>query len=60
MATRLVVTLTPEERRGLDLISIESLRDPREQLRYLLREHLNERGMLPASERQAGQQPQQP
>ena len=47
MATRLVITLTPEERRGLDCISVENLRDPREQLRFLLRQHLKERGILP-------------
>lgn len=53
MPSRMMITLTPDERRGLDEISKEALRDPRDQMRFLLRQHLVERGIMP-------QEPQHP
>jgi hypothetical protein len=44
---RIVVNLTPDERMALGELSRREQRDPREQLRYLLREAARERGLLP-------------
>ena len=47
---RLLVTLPDEEARGLFRKSGAELRDPREQIRFWVREKLHECGLLDASE----------
>jgi len=48
MPIRVVVSLSPEEAEGLNHLAAENLRDRRDQLRWVLRQHLEERGMLPS------------
>lgn len=47
MMIRLQVTLDEKEATALATISAEALRDPRDQIRFLLRQYLAERGILP-------------
>jgi hypothetical protein len=47
MTTRMMVTLTNDEARALARMSYSDLRDPREQLRHLLREEARKRDLLP-------------
>lgn len=44
--TRLVVTLSKAERQALGMLAQEEFRDPREQVRYILRQELHRRGFL--------------
>ncbi len=44
--TRIVVTLDTNERRALSLLASSELRDPRLQVRYMLRSELERRGLL--------------
>jgi len=46
MATRIQVVLSGPERNGLTQIAKEELRDPRDQLRHILRQELYRRGLL--------------
>lgn len=46
MTSRIVVTLDRDERRGLDRLAEMNLRDPRAQLRYMLREAIVKEGVL--------------
>ena len=46
MDTRLMVTLTREEAVALVRLASQDLREPREHLRYLLREAAREQGLL--------------
>ncbi len=46
MFVRLMVTLTGEEPSALTRMAADDCRDPREQLRYLLREEARRRGLL--------------
>ena len=46
MSTRLMVSLTSSEANALARIADVELRDPREQLRLLLRQELQRRGLL--------------
>ncbi len=46
MAARLMITLTNNECDALMSMADTDLRDPREQLRYLLREEAGRRGLL--------------
>jgi hypothetical protein len=47
MEQRFQVRLDEEESRLLARVAADELRDPREQLRYLLRQDLERRGLLP-------------
>lgn len=47
MATRLMVTMSHEEAEALALLARAELRDPREQLLFLLRQELRRRNLLP-------------
>ncbi len=47
MTARLMITLTSNECDALMSMADTDLRDPREQLRYLLREEAGRRGLLP-------------
>jgi hypothetical protein len=44
---RVTVTLEQPEYSGLLEMAIKELRDPREQLRHILRQELSQRGLLP-------------
>lgn len=46
MLTRIVIPLEVEERRALDMLAVRELRDPREQVRFILRAELERRGLL--------------
>ena len=46
MVIRIYLTLEPEERRAIDKLADRELRDPKDQLRILLREALYQRGLL--------------
>ena len=48
MFTRLMVTLERDEAAALDQMADSELRDPRDQLRMLLREAARTRGLLPS------------
>jgi hypothetical protein len=52
MFIRLLVTLARHEAEALDRMADEELRDPREQLRMLLREELRRRQLLPSNQSQ--------
>jgi hypothetical protein len=47
--TRIVILLDKDERRALDRLALNELRDPRLQVRYLVRTELERRGLLQAS-----------
>jgi hypothetical protein len=49
--TRVPVPMTIEEREGLRALAGLEMRDPREQARFLIREELNRRGLLPNANR---------
>ncbi len=51
MTTRLMVTLTDGESDALTRMADEELRDPREQMRYLLRGEACRRGLLGSDQR---------
>lgn len=44
--TRIVIPLDTDERRALSLLAASELRDPRLQVRYMLRSELERRGLL--------------
>lgn len=44
--TRIVIPLDTDERRALSLLAASELRDPRLQVRYILRNELERRGLL--------------
>jgi len=44
--TRIVISLDTNERRALSLLAMSELRDPRLQMRYILRNELERRGLL--------------
>lgn len=46
MTTRLTITLEPSERNALDELSINELRDPRDQIKIILRRELIRLGLL--------------
>ena len=46
MATRLLITLDSAERSALTKLSQKELRDPRDQLRLILRQELERQGLL--------------
>ena len=48
--TRISIPVTVEERESLRTLAQNELRDPREQVRYLLQQELIKRGILPVSE----------
>jgi len=48
-ATRLYLKLNPSERKALDRLAIQDVRDPRDQLRYLIRKAAMEANMWPSS-----------
>ena len=58
MLTKLTISFTPEERRGLQEMAETEMRPPKEQLRWVLRRELQRRGLWPAelSEQQRGEQ----
>jgi len=51
MVTRLTVTLEQSEYSALLRVSESELRDPRDQIRFVLRQELERRGLLQAAER---------
>lgn len=52
--TRIPVPMTVAEREGLRALAGLELRDPREQARFLIREALQRRGLLPQETRNRG------
>lgn len=50
MTNRVTVTLNQPEYSGLLDIAIAELRDPRDQIRFILRQELQRRGVLPKEE----------
>jgi hypothetical protein len=53
MAGRIVINLEPEERSALGKLAGEELRDPREQVRFILRQELERRGLIDAKKAKA-------
>lgn len=47
--TRISVPITTEEREALRALAKSELRDPREQVRFLLRQEFEKRGFLPTN-----------
>jgi len=43
---RMVIILSEQERKALNRVAAEEMRMPRDQVRYIVREHLELRGML--------------
>jgi len=56
MAVRMQITLAEEEWEGLIALAARELRDPRAQVRLLLRSELQRLGLLPAGEGRDGQE----
>lgn len=50
MTTRLVITLDATECSALGQLAEQELRDPREQIRFVLRQVLRKQGFLPGEE----------
>ena len=50
MVNRVTVTLEQPEYSGLLKMAIEELRNPPDQIRFVLRQELKQRGLLPADE----------
>ena len=46
MATRIMITLEPDERKALYELSKMKLRDPRDQIRFVIRRELVQLGLL--------------
>lgn len=49
---RLTVTMNQQERQALEELARQNLRQPREHMRYLLREEALRRGLLPEESRE--------
>jgi hypothetical protein len=52
MFERLTINLTSQEREAIELIANSEMRDLRHQIRYVLRQELESRGLLPSDKDQ--------
>ena len=57
MIQRLTISFTPDERKALQAMAEKDFRPPKDQLRWLLREEAQRRGLLPAKQEARPAQP---